>query len=311
MIYTVTPNPSLDRTLAVGTLTPGSLHRAELVRTDLGGKGINVSRALQALGIPSCIIGFVGGPTGRTLREGLQEDGYKTVFIEVGGDTRQTITLFDRSRGEYTKINEVGPVISQAELGSLQAVVEAFAQPGDFWAFCGSLPPGAPDDSYARLITQVQQAGGRAFLDASGAALRMGMRARPFAIKINDAEAAELLGRILGDKGALALAASEIAGWGVPLTAITCGAEGCVLCMNGECVAAEPQKIVSRSAVGAGDAALAGLLWALVDGCDAEETARRMVACGAAAAAQEGTGVGDLDQVKEIAHMVRVRKVRV
>jgi 1-phosphofructokinase len=167
------------------------------------------------------------------------------------------------------------------------------ARPDDTWVFCGSLPPGAPVDAYARLMAQVTGQGARVLLDTSGPPLQAGIAARPYGIKPNTEEAAEALGQAVdGDAGHLH-AACALAGLGIPVVCLTRGAAGLVLAWQGEIVSAQPPDVRAASPVGAGDATLAGLIWALQDECDAEEAARRATACGTAAAMQEGTGVGD------------------
>jgi 1-phosphofructokinase len=307
MIVTVTLNPSLDRALSVPRFEPGTLHRAQFIRQDLGGKGINVSRALRALDIPSRIVGFIGGRVGQALRDGLAADGFDVHFVEVEGETRQNITLLDESSGQYTKINEPGPTIGPHHIVALEAYLQQIVQPGDLWAFCGSLPPGAPLDLYARLINNVQQGGGLGFLDSSGPAFRAGLAAGPFAIKPNSEEASEALLSPLRDDAEHRSAASRLQTGGVRLVALTRGAQGLILSMDGKLVIATPPPVNVRSPVGAGDASLAGLLWAVLDKCDAIETARRAVACGTAAAMQEGTGVGDQALVKTLLPQVQIQ----
>jgi 1-phosphofructokinase len=293
MIVTVTLNPTLDKALSVPRLIPGEIHRAAYLRQDIGGKGINVTRALAALGLESLPIGFLGGATGHAMRAGLEALGFRHRFLEVAGETRQNLTLLDTTAGQYTKINEPGAAVTGEDLAQLRALVSEVAKPGDTWAFCGSLPPGAPADAYARLVTQVQEAGARALVDTSGPPLLLGLAARPFAIKPNAEEAAEALGRpVEGDRECVE-AARDLAALGIPIVCLTRGAASLVLAWNGEFVLARPPEVSAASPVGAGDATLAGVIWALTDGCDAEEAARRAVACGTAAAMQEGTGVGN------------------
>ena len=307
MIYTVTLNPSLDRTLSVPELNPGDIHRARLVREDLGGKGVNVSRSLRALGIPSRILGFAGGWSGAALRAGLLAEQFDASFVEVGAEIRQNITLLNEGSGQYTKINELGPEIEAQHISALEEQIDRIAQPGDLWAFCGSLPPGAPLDLYGRLIRQVQNSEGLAFLDTSGAALRLGMSARPFSIKINAEEVLEVLhGR---RKAGLDLAsvAGGLQEGSTRLVVLTRGAQGLVLALGDERLVAVPPEVVARSSVGAGDASLAGLLWGISENCDPAMLARRAAACGTAAAMQEGSGVGEAALVRELLERVEVR----
>lgn len=308
MIVTVTLNPTLDKTLSVPRFQAGALHRAQIVREDLGGKGFNVSRALRALGISSQIVGFIGGLTGQMMQKGLLAAGFDVHFVEVEGETRRNITLHDAATGQYTKINEPGPDVSPQDIAALLALVEDMVRPGDLWALCGSLPPGAPPDLYALLIRRIQERGGWACLDTSGEAFGAGMAACPFAIKPNSEETAEFLGIPLCTDADHCAAARRLQAIGASLVALTRGAQGLVLAMGEEVLMATPPPVVARSPVGAGDAALAGLLWAVSDGCDAIETARRIVACGTAAAMQEGTGVGDRSQVENLLNQVQVTR---
>ena len=308
MIVTVTLNPTLDKMLSVPRLQPGGLHRAEFVREDLGGKGINVSRALRALGISSTILAFFAGRTGQAMRTGLLAAGFEVRSVELDGETRQNITLLEEANGQYTKINEPGPTAHPHHLAAMLTQVAQMAGPGDLWAFCGSLPPGAPPCYYASLIRVVQRQGGRACLDTSGPAFREGVGAGPFAIKPNSDEAAEYVGHPLGGEAEHCAAVRHLQNRGVRLVALTRGAQGLVLGMDEALLLATPPAATVRSPVGAGDAALAGLIWAVGDGCDPLETARRVVACGTAAAMQEGTGVGDRALAERLLGQVSVRR---
>jgi 1-phosphofructokinase family hexose kinase len=305
-ITTVTLNPVLDKAASVPRLEPGTIHRMRLMRQDLGGKGINVARALRVLGIPSDIIGFFGGRTGQFMQRGLSAAGYDVRAIRVEGETRQNITLLDEARDQYTKFNEPGPTVGARPIAELLRVVKQLAAPGQLWAFCGSLPPGAPDDLYAQCIRLVQARGARAVLDTSGAPLRAGLEASPFGAKPNSEEAAELLDMALSSDADHAAAARRLSAAGVGMVALSRGARGVVLAMEGEALMAVPPPVRARSPVGAGDAALAGLLWAALDACRPSETAARAVACGTAAAMQEGTGVGDRRLIEELLPQVIV-----
>jgi 1-phosphofructokinase family hexose kinase len=308
MIYTVTLNPTLDKTLSVPQLKPGEFHRASLLRAELSGKGINVTRALRALGIPSKTLGFVGGRTGQAFQVGLSAEGFDLAFIDVGGETRSNITLLDESTGVYTKINEPGPTIGPEHIAALQAQVEQWAQAGDYWIFSGSLPPGAPLDLYGQLITHVQARGAYAFLDTSEATLRANLSARPYGLKPNSDEAAQALGRPVVTDADHCEAARSLRKMGVQVVLLTRGEDGLVLAMNDGVLLASPPPVEARSPVAAGDSALSGLLWALVEGCDIAEAARRAVACGTGAAMQEGSGVGDHALVDELRRQVKLSR---
>ena len=305
-IWAVALNPSLDKTLSVPQWRPGAVLRAQVLGEDYGGKGVNVARAARILGLPCRLIGFAGGWTGQAMVAGLTAAGYAVQFIEVEGETRRNITLLDEATGIYTKINEPGPIVGPRHLAAFEALVGQSAGPDTLWAFSGRLPPGAPADFYGRLIRLVQERGGLAFLDSSGPELRDGLAACPFALKPNSEEAAELLGRPLQNDDDHAWAVRRLQGAGIRLVALSRGAQGLVLAMDDALVIARPPAVPARSPIGAGDAALTGLLWAVSEGCDPVETARRAVACGTAAAMQEGTGLGDRALIEGLLARVEV-----
>ena len=309
MMTTVTLNPTRDKALSLPRLQPGTIHRARLVREDWGGKGINVSRALLAMGIPSRVVGFMGGRTGRAMRDDLIAAGFEVHLVEVQGETRTKLIIHDEARDQYTEINELGPGVTPDQLAAMQAQIAQMAEPGDMWAFCGSLPPGAPVDTYAQLIQVVQARGGRAFLDASGAALRAGLEARPYGIKPNSDEASELLHLTLDGDADHVTAAHRLQQAGIHVVALSRGAQGLLLAVDGRLCAAVPPPVAVRSPVGAGDAALAGLLWAISDGCDPAQTAARAVACGTAAAMQEGTAMPERALVEQLLSRVTVMQL--
>jgi 1-phosphofructokinase family hexose kinase len=239
----------------------------------------------------------------------LIQEGFDILFFEVEGETRQNLTLLDVARQQYTKINEPGATARPGHIRILQEWMDTAVAEGDLWVFCGSLPPGAPPDLYASLIDQVQSLGGRAFLDTSGPALAAGLAARPFGIKPNSEEAAELLDRRVETDADHIEAVKLLWDRGLPLVTISRGEQGLVLGTEGRIFLASPPPVDARSPVGAGDAVVAGLLWSVVDGVDPAQMVARAVACGTAAAMQEGTGVGSRDTIEQLVSHVEVRRV--
>ena len=300
MIYTVTLNPALDKTLVATGLEPDVINRARIVRRDWGGKGINVSRALRNLGVESVAMGFQGGSTGSQLEDGLRAMGLATDFVRVEGETRINLTIHDEVRGVMVKLNEAGPEIQSRDLAALISLVEARVASGDIWALSGNLPPGAPPDLYAQLVELIQSGGGRAFLDTSGEALRLGCAARPYAVKPNLEEAATILGRRLQSGCDLRGALRDLLGMGISLAVISLGADGAVIADRSEMHWARPPQVAVQSDIGAGDSLLAGLIWSLSLAREPAESLRWAVACGAAAAMEEGSGVCTKTQAMRI-----------
>ena len=193
-IYTVTLNPGLDRTLTVPKLHENAVLRATSSRLDWGGKGFNVTRALQALELESIALGMVGGFTGQMLTQGLEQLGITTDFVQIKGESRTNTVIEEMHSGRYIKVNEIGPPVERADLDALRGRILTRVRAGSYWALCGSLPPGADSTFYADLITLIQSQGAFACLDASGEALHRGIESAPFLVKPNAEEAAEYSG---------------------------------------------------------------------------------------------------------------------
>lgn len=310
MIYTVTLNPTLDRTLHFPSLRVGALNRASGVRTDLSGKGVNVSVALQGLGVPSVIIGLAAGITGDLLIEGIKAQGFDCHFVRVAGEIRSNITVIDDERGEMTKLNEPGPTVSKADLVAFEALPSELVERGDTVVMSGNLPPGAPPDTYATLVTSVRALGARAVVDTSGAALSATCFSTPDLIKPNDVEAESLTGLPLETDAQCLTGLDALLAMGPHEVLLSLGAPGAMLANADGVWHAQPPQIREVSAIGAGDSALAGLLYARSVGMAPQDEVAWAVATGTAAASLDGTLLPDLRQVQDMIKGVSVRRLR-
>ena len=310
MIFTVTPNPVLDRTLTVPTIVYNEMVRATDSRLDLGGKGFNVSRAVGAVGIESVAMGFVGGAAGQQLLHGLQEMEIATDLVPIKGETRTNIVITQADAKRYIKVNEAGPDVQVEDAVALLQRVRKRVHPGDIWVFSGSLPPGVPNDYYAQLVGIVKEHGAKALLDASGIPLRLGCAAGPYLVKPNTTEAREITGREIRNESDALFAVDLFLARGIEQVALSLGADGLLLVSSLEGVWARPPQVQARNPVGAGDALLAGIAWALQRELPLQEIARWGVAMGTAAAMCEGVSVGSRDQVRELYEQVRLEVVR-
>ncbi|MGC3998614.1 MAG: 1-phosphofructokinase [Anaeromyxobacter sp.] len=304
MIYTLTLNPALDRELQVPEIAFDAVLRASSQRVDCGGKGFNVSRALAGLGAESVALGLVGGFAGQQLTAGLAALGIPTDFVSIAGETRTNVTIV--GPGHHIKVNEAGPTIRPEELARLVSAVKATARAGDWWVLSGSLPPGAPDRLYADLIAILKAAGARAVLDTSGPALRHACAAGPFLAKPNAAEATELTGHRVESADDVGPALDAIHAGGVSTVLVSLGKRGAVLSDGTNRWRARPPAIEERNPIGAGDAMVAGLVWALSRSLAPEEALRWGVASGAAAAAMDGTAAGSREAVEALTRRVEI-----
>ncbi len=295
MIVTFTPNPSLDRTLEVEALDRGEVVRAHAVRSDPGGKGVNVSRALAANGHPSRAVLPLGGADGELLASLLQGLGIEVASVPIADAIRSNVTLVEPD-GTVTKVNAPGPRLSDVEVGALLERAVAAAGGAGWVVASGSLAPGTPDDLYARLAAAVRPVGARVAVDTSGAALERVLAAGPDVLKPNEEELSEVTGVVPETLGDVVVAANELRSKGVKTVLVSLGPSGAVLVDGGQAFHAESGVIVPRSTVGAGDALLAGFL---ASGSDGPEALAEGVAWGAAACVLPGTAVpgpGDLQR---------------
>jgi len=299
VIVTVTPNPVLDRTLTVPRIVFNEVTRTTTVQLDWGGKGFNVSRALQALGVESVAMGFIGGATGQTLERGLDDLGIATDFAHIAGETRTNVVVREADSERYIKVNEAGPTVQAEEVFAFFERVIEKARPGDIWVLAGSLPPGVPAHFYAQLIGLLRLHRVRVFLDSSGEPLRLGCAAAPYLAKPNAIEATQVTKIEIRPQGALE-AAKHFLHQGIELVALSLGADGLLLASEEQAVWARPPAVVARNPTGAGDALLAGIIWASVRGMPLEEMARWGVASGTVSASRKGVAAGTRAEVEAL-----------
>jgi 1-phosphofructokinase family hexose kinase len=314
MILTVTLNAAIDRTVAVPNFRLGHRHRAVESRTVAGGKGINVARALKMLGRPVIATGFAGGPTGNRLLEQLRKEAVLTDFTRIAAETRINLAVIDPTSGEQTEINERGPAVSPEEVEAFVRRVGYLADGAKLCVLAGTLPPGAGDDLYARLVKDLGERGLPVVLDAEGSAMLAGLRAGASIVTPNEREAEELVGQEFADRDDLIQGLAELVRLGAGEAAIT-RPDGCVAVIGDGAeqrfleVRTEPLDPVST--VGSGDAFLAGYVAARYDGRAADECLAYGVACGAESTQHFGAGTVDLNQVERLLGEVHVQDLEV
>jgi 1-phosphofructokinase len=303
VILTLTPNPSLDRTIELaGPLARGDVQRGLNAHQEPGGKGVNITRALQASGIETLAI-LPGDPADAVL-VALASQGIPHLGLPIGAPLRSNIALTEPD-GTTTKINEPGPVLSADQQCALIELVLARAAGASWLVLAGSLPPGVPVTFYADITRELRLRLGadapKIAIDSSGAPMAAAALACPDLLKPNAEELAELTG--ISDPDSLEQnpqltvdAARTLVTAGVGAVLATLGSKGAVLVTKAGAWLAQSPKIVAVSTVGAGDSALAGYLLTSNTGASAPDCLRQAAAHGAAAAALPGSTVPALDQ---------------
>lgn len=309
MIFTVTLNPAVDREMTVDNIAFDTVLRATDWQVDCGGKGFNVARMLRSLDISSVALGFAAGKSGEMLDEKLQSLGIATDFVWTEGETRTNVSIVSGTNGQYVKVNEPGPTISETDLKALSTKIENKVCAGDLWVLAGSLPPGVPLTYYTDLINIIQSGGARVFLDTSDEALRQNCAAKPLLVKPNDEEAHELTGLPVDTPENVVEAARAISHLGPANVIVSLGKRGAVLVADEKAWLATSPKVVAANPIGAGDSLVAGVVWGLSEGDTMRDALSKGIACGAATASQKGTTVGSLNQVNMLLSQIEVREI--
>jgi 1-phosphofructokinase len=313
VIVTLTPNPSHDRTVTLGgALERGAVQRAESVLSQAGGKGVNISRASVAAGIPS--IAVLPAPKEDPFVLELLAAGIDCRPVPNDGGLRVNITISEPD-GTTTKLNSPGPTVTAEVLRGLTESLRRRAASADWIVLAGSLPPGAPVEWYADLVATLRDSGARLAVDTSDAPLRALVErlpgSAPHLMKPNGEELASFTGAdpdlLESDPGAAAKAARTLVDQGVETVLATLGANGAVLVNAEGSWHATPPPTEVVSTVGAGDSSLFGYLLGDIRNRPSDQRLALAVAYGSAAAALPGTTIPHPAHVRP--ELVSVRDV--
>ncbi|HRF48639.1 MAG TPA: 1-phosphofructokinase [Anaerolineales bacterium] len=307
MIYTLTLNPAIDRELTITEVQFDSVLPAVHSRVDVGGKGFNVSRLLWSMGTPSIALGFVGGNAGDQLSAGLQALGVATDFVAISGETRTNVSIVTERHDHYLKVNEKGPLVSEASQQVLLDKIAALAQAGDWWVLAGSVPPGVSASYYARIIKILNHRGAVCILDTTGESLRQGCEARPFLVKPNAQEVHWLTGLPVDTLDQLTVAAAVLRDLGAQNVVVSLGKEGALLHTADGTWQAQSPRIQEKNPIGAGDSMVGGMVWSLSQGHALKDALGWGIASGAATAALSGTAVGTRESIEALHQRVELK----
>jgi 1-phosphofructokinase family hexose kinase len=311
MIATVTLNPSLDEWMELPSLRLGTLNRASGFARYPGGKGLNVSRVIRELGASTVAFGLAGGEDGTILLELMNRLSLRHVFVTVAGTTRNNYKIRTlRPRG-LTEINMSGPEVSLATLRTLRRRLLTHRPRPSCIVLSGSVPPGVPASTYREWALTFRRLNIPCALDASGAALQQGLRARPWFVKPNRDEAEELLGRRLTGMRSVVKGVQELLRLGPAVAIISLGASGALMAsaVPSGVWFARPPSVTVDSAVGAGDSLVGGFLTGWVQRRSLVEAFRLGVACGAATAMTPGTELCHRRDVQRLLPRVTLRRL--
>jgi 6-phosphofructokinase 2 len=310
-IVTMTLNPAVDRSGNVHELVPTEKMRCTDEHCHPGGGGINVARAFSRLGADAIAIFPTGGLTGALLKQLILEEDVEFGTVEIQGATRENINIGNLADGKQYRFVFPGAAMTSVEIDRCSDLALSHVTPGSYFVGSGSLPPGAPLDTYAALVKRAAAKGAQVALDSSGDALVKSLGPALSLFKLNEAELEDITGVPVHDRERCIAAARQLLATGARMAAITRGARGALLVTLSRAWEARAPEVKVVSTVGAGDTFLATLLWALSRQKKPEEALRHAVAAGSAALLAEGTGLARLRDIETLIHKVEIETIHV
>ena len=255
-------------------------------------------------------MGFAPGGLGRYIEQTLDSQGIPCDFLHTRGETRTNITILDESRHMQTILSDPGPETDPHYIEELKKRLRRRLNPGDWLVLAGSIPPPLDARVYTEIIHDASEMGVHTVLDADGAALAAGAAAHPEIVKGNRREMERLLGRHLDNEGSIMQAAREVHDRGVGYVVVTRGREGAVAAADERNLRGVAPRVRAVSAVGSGDAFLAGVVLTLSRGGGIEDALRLGIAAGTASVLFPGTELCRRREVDILMPRVRVQPVK-
>lgn len=280
MIYTITFNPAIDYLIQLDNFQSGKVNRVESEYKYPGGKGINVSRVLNNLGVKSKALGFIGGFTGEYIINFLEKEGINTEFIKVKEDTRINIKL---KSNEETEINGAGPSINEGHIYELFKIIDNL-KCDDFIILAGNVQKNLPRDIYAQIQQRLLDKDVKVIVDTTEEALKATLKYNPFLIKPNKNELGELFNTKIDSEDEVIYYAKELIEMGSQNVIISMASKGALLVCSDGIYRALPPKGEVKNSVGAGDALIAGFLSSYSKDLNVLEAFKWGVAAGSATA---------------------------
>lgn len=286
MIYTVTFNPALDYVVKVNHFTMGEVNRTVQEDVYYGGKGLNVSAVLAALGYENTALGFVAGFTGEEIERGVKSLGFHSDFIRVKrGMSRINVKL---KAEEETEINGMGPEITAEDVKLLFDKLDCLGE-GDVLVLSGSIPKSLDDGIYERIMERLKGRNIHIVVDATKELLLNVLHYQPFMIKPNNHELGEMFGVRLTNPDEIIAYARRLQEKGAKNVLVSMAGDGAILIAEDNQVyrMGAPKGEVKNS-VGAGDSMVAGFIAGYLENGSFEHALRLGSAAGSASAFCEG-----------------------
>lgn len=310
-IVTVTPNPAIDIWTEVEEIAPFRKLRCTTARHDAGGGGINVARVVRRLGSEVAAVYPAGGATGQRLRRLIEREEVRSLAIMVAEETREDFTVLERKSGNQYRFVLPGAPLAEPEWRACLQALETWDDLPPFVVGSGSLPPGVPDDFYARVARIAKGRGSKVIVDTSGKPLAAALQEGVHLVKPNLRELQEFVGVPLADQNTWVSACRKLIDSGrTEVVAFTLAEKGALLVTHDTAHFARAPDIRPVSTVGAGDSFVGGMVWSLAAGRNIVDAFRYGVAAGSAAVLSPGTELchaPDVARLYQSTELVQIR----
>lgn len=305
-IITVTVNPAIDLHLRADSLIAGGDNKATVERRDMGGKGVNVSRALKSLGLPSLCFVILGRENGAQFRDELEALGLSVLAEYVDGRVRENINIHTESAD--TVIATDGPRVEKNTVKSMENILSPHVSEGDTVIFSGRISDLSDKGALLDYLHRLKSMRVRLILDSKSLTAEDIKRLRPYLIKPNTDEAEWLLGCQVSAENVRA-AAEGLLALGAEYVLLSMGGDGAVLAHGRDVYYAKAPRLSPISTTGAGDTALAGFIYATGLGMSDAEALRFAVAAGSAKCMTQGNIPPDPCKIKELTAGIKAVKL--
>ncbi len=300
MIYTITLNPAIDYTIAIDEYKRGKVNRSFHSRKDVGGKGINVSKVLNTFGVDSICTGILGDENSKFFLDYLEELKVKTNFYIIPGENRTNIKIVENRYETITDINDKGFKVNNRDVEEFLKCFLKLVKKGDLVVLSGSLPEGIDNHIYEHMTKLLKQKSVKVILDADGKPLAKGIEAIPYAIKPNIYELNKIIDVDGENIDSILKAGRYLNHKGIEKVLISLGSRGAVYSTKENACISRGIEVSIKSTVGAGDAMVAGLIYAVENDFTDGEVLKLAVACGTAKVITDGTKIPKIDVIREI-----------
>ena len=306
-IATVSLHPAIDQTVRADNLRPNRVNRAQSLTFDASGKGVNVASFLTDYGYNSAVTGYLGQENVAIFEQFFASKGIEDRFVRIPGNTRINVKVVDEVNQQTTDINMPGLTPPQEALTTLLETIEQLADSCNWFVLSGSLPPDVSTTTYATIITQLKRKKRQIILDTSDEALREGIQAGPTIVKPNIEELQRLIGHPLKSEAEIQQAARQLLNEDIELVVVSMGKQGAMLVEQALALIAIPPEVMVKKTFGAGDAMVAGLVTAQIQGLSLADCGRLATAFSLGIIAQASYNLPSREVLRQYFQQVNIR----